>query len=86
MAQHVPNVPATRQAVIAEPFAADDIETAVNKLSPRPNQSVERAAVSPMINALTNAAVAAVMASVDKDTEKCQHREEQPGGVNQPEI
>ena len=35
------------EAVIAEPFAADDIETAVNKLSPRSNQSTERATVCP---------------------------------------
>ena len=48
-------------AVIAEPFAADDVEEAVNELPPRPTQSIERATMSPMINALTNATVAAGM-------------------------
>ena len=57
------------EAVIAEPFTADDIEVAVNELSPRSTQSVSRATMSPMINALTNATVAAVIASVEEDTE-----------------
>ena len=41
-------------AVLTEPFTADDIEVAVNELSPRSTQSIERATMSPMINALTN--------------------------------
>ena len=57
------------ETVIAEPFTADDIEVAVNELSPRSNQSIERATMSPMINALTNAAVAPVIATVEEDTE-----------------
>jgi len=57
------------EAVIAEPFTADDIEVAVNELSPRSTQSISRTTMSPMINALTNATVAAVIASVDEDTE-----------------
>ena len=55
--------------IITEPFTAEDVEVAVNELSPRSTQSVERATMSPMINALTNATVAAVIASVDEDTE-----------------
>ena len=55
--------------VITEPFTADDIEVAVNELSPRSTQSISRATMSPMINALTNATVAAVIASVEEDTE-----------------
>ena len=47
----------------------DDIEVAVNKLSPHPTQNVSRATMSPMINALTNATVAAAIASVEEDTE-----------------
>ena len=46
-----------------------DIEVAVNELSPRSTQSISRATMSPMINALTNATVAAVIASVEEDTE-----------------
>ena len=63
------------EAVIAEPFTADDVEVpvAVNELSPRSTQSISRATMSPMINALTtctcNARVAAVTASVEEDTE-----------------
>ena len=40
--------------VIIEPFTADGIEVAVNELSPRSTQSIERATMSPtcMINAL----------------------------------
>jgi hypothetical protein len=57
------------EAVIAEPFTADDIEVAVNELSPRSTQSISRATMSPMINALTNATVATVIASVEEDTE-----------------
>ena len=57
------------EAVIAEPFTADDIEVAVNELSPRSTQSISRATMSPMINALTNATVAAATASVEEDTE-----------------
>ena len=49
------------EAAIAEPFTADDIEVAVNELSPRSTQSISRATMSPMINALTNATVAAVI-------------------------
>ena len=55
--------------VITEPFTADDIELAVNELSPRSTQSTERATMSPMINALTNATVASVIATVEDDTE-----------------
>ena len=44
-------------------------QTAVNKLSPRSTQSTKRAAMSPMINALANATVASVMATVEDDTE-----------------
>ena len=55
--------------VITEPFTADDIEVAVNELSPRSTQGISRATMSPMINALTNATVAAVIASVEEDTE-----------------
>ena len=43
-----------------------------NELSPRSTQSISRASMSPMINALTcatNATVAAVIASVEEDTE-----------------
>ena len=57
------------EAVITEPFTADDIEVAVNELSPRSTQSTSRATMSPMINDLTNATVAAVIASVEEDTE-----------------
>ena len=60
---------ATDDIVITEPFTADDIEVAVNELSPRSTQSISRATMSPMINALTNATVAAVIASVEEDTE-----------------
>ena len=56
-------------AVITEPFTADDVEVAVNELSPRSTQSVSRAAMSPMTNALANATVAAATASVEEDTE-----------------
>ena len=52
-----------------EPFTADDIEVAVNELSPRSTQSISCTTMSPVINALTNATVAAVMASVEEDTE-----------------
>ena len=47
------------------------IEIAVNELSPRSTQSIERATMSPMINALTNATVASVhvIATVENDTE-----------------
>ena len=50
---------------------ADDIEAhvAVNELSPRSTQSISRATMSPVINALTNATVAAVIATVEEDTE-----------------
>ena len=71
--------------VITEPFAADDIEVAVNELSPRSTQSISRATTSPMINALTNATVAAAVASVEEDTQKCPHQEELPG-ANQPDL
>ena len=54
---------------MTEPFTADDIEVAVNELSPRSTQSISRATMSPMTNALTNATVAAVIASVEEDTE-----------------
>ena len=65
-----PLITANDDAVITEPFTADDIEIAVNELSPRSTQSTERAAVSPMINALTNSAtVASVTATVEDDTE-----------------
>ena len=59
------------EAVIAEPFTADGIEIAVNELSPRSTQSIERATMSPMLNALTNATVhvASVIATVEDDTE-----------------
>ena len=43
----------TNEAVITEPFTADDIEVAVNDLSPRSTQSISRATMSPLINALT---------------------------------
>ena len=33
---------------------AEDVEVAVNELSPRSTQSIERATMSPTINALTN--------------------------------
>ena len=58
-------------AVITEPFTADDVEVAVNELSPRSTQSAERANMSPMINALTNATctVASIIAMVKGDTE-----------------
>ena len=58
-------------AVITEPFTADDVEVAVNELSPRSTQSAERATMSPMINALTNATctVASIIAMVKGDTE-----------------
>ena len=53
--------------IITEPFTAVDVEIAVNEnveiavneVSPRSTQSIERATMSPMINALTNATVAA---------------------------
>ena len=64
-----PLITTNDDAVITEPFTADDIETAVNKLSPRSTQSTKRAAMSPMINALANATVASVMATVEDDTE-----------------
>ena len=53
------------------PFTADDIEVAVNDLSPRSTQSVSRATTSPLINALTrsNATVAAVIATIEDDIE-----------------
>ena len=54
---------------MAEPFTADDTEVAVNALSPCSTQSVSRATMSPMINALTNATVAGVIAFVEEDTE-----------------
>ena len=54
-------------AVIAEPITADDVEVAVNELSPRSIN--ESATMSPMINALTNATVASVIATVEDDTE-----------------
>ena len=57
------------EAVIAEPFTADDIEVAVNELPPRSTQSTSRATMSPMINALTNATVASVVATIEEDTE-----------------
>ena len=57
----------TNEAVITEPFTADDIEVAVNELSPRSTQSIERATMSPMINALTNATVPSVVATVEDD-------------------
>jgi len=57
------------EAVITEPFTADDIEVAVNELSPRSTQSISRATMSPLINALTNATVASVIATVEDDTE-----------------
>ena len=50
-------------------FTADDIEVAVNDLSPRSTQSISRATMSPLINALTNATVASVIATVEDDTE-----------------
>ena len=60
----------TNEAVITEPFTADDVEGAVNVFdSPRSTQSIERTTMSPMINALTNATVAAVIAPVEEDTE-----------------
>ena len=59
----------TDDAVITEPFTADDIEVAVNELSPRSTQSIERTTMSPMINALTNATVASVVATIEEDTE-----------------
>ena len=59
----------TNEAVIAEPFTADDIEVAINELSPRSTQSISRATMSPMINALTNATVASVVATIEEDTE-----------------
>ena len=54
-------------AVIAEPFTADDIEVAVNELSPRSTQNTST--TSPMINALTNTTVASVIATIEDDTE-----------------
>ena len=57
------------EAVIAEPITADDIEVAINELSPRSTQSISRATMSPMINALTNATVASVVATIEEDTE-----------------
>ena len=39
----------TNEAAIAEPFTADDIEVAINELSPRSTQSISRATMSPMI-------------------------------------
>ena len=56
-------------AVITEPFTADDVEAAVNELTPSPTQSIERTTTSPMINALTNATVASVIGTVEDDTE-----------------
>ena len=50
-------------------FTADDIEVAVNELSPRSTQSTSHATTSPLINALTNAIVASVVATVEDDTE-----------------
>ena len=55
--------------IITEPFTAEDVETAVNDMSPCSTQSAERATTSPMTNALTSATVAAVIASVEEDTE-----------------
>ena len=57
------------EAIITEPFTADDIETAINELSPCSNQSTKHATTSPMINTLTNATVASVTAMVEDDTE-----------------
>ena len=51
-----------------EPFTADDVEAAVNELTPSPTQSIERTTTSPMINALTNATVASVIGTVEDDT------------------
>ena len=65
--------------VRGEPFAADGIEVAVNDLSPRSTQSISRATTSPLINALTNATVAAVIATVEDDTEVPVPRDELPG-------
>ena len=59
----------TEAVIIAEPFTADDIEVAVNKLPSRSTQSISRATMSPMINALTNATVASVVATIEEDTE-----------------
>ena len=59
----------TNEAVITEPFTADDIEVAVNELSPRSTQNTSHATTSPLINALTNAIVASVVATVEDDTE-----------------
>ena len=47
----------------------DDIEVAINELSPHSTQSISRATMSPMINALTNATVASVIATIEEDTE-----------------
>ena len=61
----------TTEAVIAEPFTADEVEVAVNDFtSPRSTQNIERTTMSPMINALTNATVASVLvATVEEDTD-----------------
>ena len=61
-----------------------------SQLSPCSTQSVSRATMSPMTNALTNAAVAAVTASVEEDTaQKCPHRPRRTTrqeGANQPDL
>ena len=60
MAQHKTqcHLKTTNDPVITEPFTT--YEVAVNELSPRSTQSVERFTMSPMINALTNTTVASV--------------------------
>ena len=66
------------EAVVTEPFTADDIKGAVNELSPRSLPTM-----SSMINTLTNATVASAMASDEDDTEE-PVPEELPG-ANQPD-
>ena len=68
--------------IITEPFIADDVEIAINDLSPRSTQSVEPTTMSPMVNALTNATVALV----EDDTETPAQRRIESQGAGQPDL